>query len=214
MRVPICAPTTSIWRRSPKPYEPERRSSSRPTRRSWLLPPGLPCAAPRCARDRRRDRGGRRPDEIRRRSARRRRSPESTGRTAPWCRGRSTRTTTASSPLLRASATTCRSSCGATGRSTGTRRGYPPTHGHRALSRSARCCPRGDLRLRLLLRETARATRTRRRRSRPARRLACASCSRAASTTGTAPAAYRESIPEAVRHFEELAARYQDRARF
>jgi 5-methylthioadenosine/S-adenosylhomocysteine deaminase len=29
-----------------------------------------------------------------------------------------------------------------------------------------------------------------------------------------APAAYRESIPEAVRHFEELAARYQDRARF
>ncbi|HSS02157.1 MAG TPA: amidohydrolase family protein [Kofleriaceae bacterium] len=29
-----------------------------------------------------------------------------------------------------------------------------------------------------------------------------------------APAEYRESIPEAIRHFEDLAARYQDRARF
>lgn len=29
-----------------------------------------------------------------------------------------------------------------------------------------------------------------------------------------APAAYRETIPQAVRHFEELAARYQDRERF
>ena len=156
------------------------------------------------------------PDDVARRSARRRRAPRSLVAAARWSPARSTRTTTASSRCCAASATTCRSS---TWRDQALYR-YSPRLGADDMATAA-LFAFGEMLLHgvttvcdfyyLNAQGNDHATATIEAARRLGIRIVLARCF---YDWDGAPAAYRETIPQAVANFEALAERYQDRERF